>query len=154
MRPKTYKAAIYRGRKNIEIVDMPYPESCGDKDIIVKNLMATFCGADYVAYMDDGDAQMIWKDKEFGHEMVSEIVEVGKDVQGLAVGDWVFPNLGYAYRDRSRMATVGGVSEYLSLPHIDVEEVQPSVIKLDKSLGRKNLCLYSLFVVGPRAREA
>ncbi len=153
MKPETYKAAIYREAGNIELVEKPYPDTCGDNDIIVKNLYATICGADYVAYKQDGDAQMIWKDYEFGHEMVSEIVEIGKNVKGLEVGDWVFPNLGYAYRDHHRMATVGGFSEYLYLPNIDLEDVQPSVIKLDKSLGFKNLCLFEPFVVGTRAAE-
>ena len=36
------------------------------------------------------------------------MVELGKDVKGLAVGDRVFVNQGQALRDMSRMATVGG----------------------------------------------
>lgn len=151
MRPKSYKAAIYRGVGNIEIVEKPLPEKCGDDEVIVKNLIATICGADYNAYRANGDAQMIWKDHEFGHEMVSEVIEVGKNVKGIQVGEWVFPNLGYAYQDHHRMATVGGFSEYLVLPKFTMEGPTPSVMKLDKSLGLKNLCLLEPFSVGCKA---
>lgn len=155
---KTYKAAIYRDVGKIEIVEKEYP-ACGDNDVIVKNLLSTICGADYVAYKSDGQAQQIWKDSEFGHEMVSEVVEAGKNVQGVEVGDWIWPNMGYAHHDRGRMATVGGFSEYLLLPDYKAEgnwdipavEYQPSALKLDKSLGLKNLCLLEPFAIGCKA---
>lgn len=152
MKPNVYKAAIYRGPGKIEIVQKTLPETCGDNDVIVKNLMATICGADYVAYKQDGDAQMIWKDYEFGHEMVSEVIEVGKNVTDVKTGDWIFPNLGWAYHDHHRMATVGGFSEYLYLPDFTLNDpVNPSAYLLDKSLGLKNLCLYEPFSVGTKA---
>jgi threonine dehydrogenase-like Zn-dependent dehydrogenase len=158
---KTCKAAIYRGVGKIDIIKKDIP-ACGDNDVIVKNLMATVCGADYVAYKEDGKAQMIWEDHEFGHEMVSEVVEKGKNVKGVELGDWIFPNLGYAYHDRKRMATVGGFSEYLLLPDYKAEgnynipavEYQPSAIKLDKSVGLENLCLLEPFSVGAKAAKA
>jgi threonine dehydrogenase-like Zn-dependent dehydrogenase len=158
---KTYKAAIYRDVGKVEVIEKEYPV-CGDNDVIVKNLMATICGADYVAYKSDGEAQQIWKNYEFGHEMVSEVVEKGKNVTGVEIGDWIFPNMGYAYHDRKRMATVGGFSEYLLLPDykadgnfdIPAAEYQPSAIKLDKSLGLKNLCLLEPFAVGCKAANA
>ena len=153
---KTYKAAIYRGRGHIDIIEKTLPDAVGDNDVIVKNLYATICGADFVAYKDDGDAQQVWKDHEFGHEMVSEVVEVGKNVTDVKVGDWIFPNMGYAYHDRKRMATVGGFSEYLVLPDFRLSGSydgfdQPSAIMLDKSLGLKNLCLLEPFSVGCKA---
>lgn len=155
---RNYKAAIYRGPGEIEIVEKTLAE-CGDNDVIVKNLYATICGADYNAYRANGDAQQVWRDHEFGHEIVSEVVEVGKNVTDVKVGDWVFPNLGYAHHDRGRMATVGGFSEYLYLPDfrldgdfaINTVEAQPSAILLDKSLGIKNLCLLEPFAVGTKA---
>lgn len=157
---KTYKAAIYKGVGKIEIVDKEYPV-CGDNDVIVKNLLSTICGADYVAYKQDGDAQMIWPDHEFGHEMVSEVVEKGKNVTGVEIGDWIWPNLGYAFHDRARMATCCGFSEYILLPdykadgdyNIPSADIQPSAIKLDKSLGLENLCLLEPFAVGCKAAK-
>ena len=82
MKAKSYKAAIYRDIGKIDIVDLPYPE-CGDEDVIVKNLLGGICGADVNAFFKGGDPHMIWKDYEFGHEMISEVVEVGKDVKDI-----------------------------------------------------------------------
>ena len=156
---KTYKAAIYQGKGHIDIVEKQLPDQVGDDEVIVKNLIATICGADFASYArGDGDAHMLWSGYEFGHEMVSEVVAVGKDVKGVEIGDWLFPNLGYAYQDHHRMATVGGFSEYLVFPKFSLEgsceagsPKQPSAFKLDKSLGLKNLCLLEPLSVGCKA---
>ena len=86
----TYKAALYfddGDKGHIEIVDKILPE-CGDDDVIVKNLIAGICGADYLAYAHgDGPSHMLYSGQEFGHEMVSEVIAVGKNVKGIEVGD-------------------------------------------------------------------
>lgn len=156
---KKYRAAIFQGKGHIDIVEKELPDSCGSGQVIVKNRIATICGADYKGYANgDGDAHMLWSGYEFGHEMVSEVVAVGKNVKGVEIGDWLFPNLGYAYHDHHRMATVGGFSEYLVMPDFTLEgscEIgssnQPSAFKLDKSLGLENLCLIEPFSVGCKA---
>lgn len=156
---RTYKAAIYQGKEHIDIVEKTLPDICGDNDIIVKNLIATICGADFKGYAHgDGDAHMLWSGYEFGHEMVCEVVETGKNVKDVVLGDWLCPNLGYAHRDHHRMATVGGFSEYLVFPDFSLSgscevgsQNQPSAFKLDKSLGLENLCLLEPFTVGCKA---
>lgn len=145
----TYKAAIYRGVGEIEVVDLDYPK-CGDDDIIVRNLLSGICGSDLGAYNRDGDAHMIWKDSEFGHEMVSEVVEIGKNVKGLEIGDHVFPNMANAKRDRKRMATVGGFSEYVHIPQC---EVGFSVIKIDNDIPLETASLLEPFVIGTRCAK-
>ena len=159
---KKYKAAIFCGKEHIDIVEKELPDVLDDDSVIVKNKIATICGADYNGYTKgDGDAHMLWSGYEFGHEMVSEVVEVGKNVTDVKVGDWLFPNLGYAHRDHHRMATVGGFSEYIVLPKFSLEgscqvgsRNQPSAFLLDKSLGMKNLCLIEPFSVGCKAAES
>ncbi len=156
---RKYKAAVYQGKGRIDIVEKQLPDQVGADEVIVKNLIATICGADYASYTHgDGDAHMLWSGYEFGHEMVCEVTAVGADVKGVEVGDWLFPNLGYAYQDHHRMATVGGFSEYLVFPKFSLEgscqvgsRKQPSAFKLDKSLGLKNLCLLEPFSVGCKA---
>ncbi len=156
---KTYRAAIYQDKGTIDIVEKQLPDVCGEREVIVKNLIATICGADFASYVrGDGDAHMLWSGYEFGHEMVSEVAAVGDKVEGVEVGDWLFPNLGYAHRDHHRMATVGGFSEYLVFPDFSLEgscavgsKNQPSAFKLDKSLGLENLCLIEPFSVGTKA---
>jgi threonine dehydrogenase-like Zn-dependent dehydrogenase len=147
MKPKTFKAAIYKDIGSVELVDLPYPE-CGDDDVIVKNLYAGVCGADVNAYSKGGDPHMIWKDHEFGHEMVSEVVEVGKNVKDVKIGDRMFPNQGNALRDRNRMATVGGFSEYV---RIIKYEPNFSAILIDKDIPLKAASLLEPLVIGTRA---
>jgi threonine dehydrogenase-like Zn-dependent dehydrogenase len=146
MKPETYKAAIFRGIGNVDVVDLPYPR-CGDDDVIVRNLMAGVCGSDVSAYRHGGDDHMIWKDHEFGHESVAEVVEIGKNVTGLQLGDHVFPNQGKALRDMKRMATVGSFSEVIRIPQC---EVGYSVLKIDNDIPLKTAVLVEPFVIGTR----
>jgi len=146
MSSKTYKAGIYRGPGSVEIAEMPYPE-CGDNDIIVKNLISGICGSDLGAWRHDGDPHMIWRDHEFGHEMISEVVEKGKNVTDLEIGDHVFPNLGWAHRDFQRMATVGGFSEYI---YIKDHEADYTDIKIDNDIPLKAASIIEPFQVGLR----
>lgn len=146
MKPESYRAAIYRGAGRVDLVDLPYP-ACGDDEIIVRNLLTGVCGSDIAAYKYGGDDHMIWKDHEFGHESLSEVVEIGRDVTGLELGDHVFPNQGQALRDPKRMATVGGFSEYIRIPQC---EVGYSVLKIDNDIPVRSAVLFEPFVVGTR----
>lgn len=146
MTQRTYRGAIFRGIGNVDVVDLPYPE-CGDDDVIVRNLMCGVCGSDIAAYRMGGDDHMIWQDHEFGHESVSEVVEIGRNVKGLKLGDHVFPNQGKALRDMNRMATVGGFSEFIRIPQCEVGE---SVLMVDNDIPVKSAVLLEPFVVGTR----
>lgn len=150
MNAQTYKAAIYRGIGNVDVIDKPYPV-CGDEDIIVRNLMAGLCGSDLHAFRAGGDDHMIWKDFEFGHEVISEVVEIGRTVKGLAIGDRIFPNQGKALRDMSRMGTVGAFSEYIHIPQC---EVGYSVLRIDNDLSLRSAVLFEPFVIGMRAAKS
>ena len=146
MKPDSYRAAIYRGIGKVDVVDLPYPE-CGDDDVIVRNLMCGVCGSDIHAFRHGGDEHMIWKDHEFGHEALSEVVEIGSNVKGLSVGDHVFPNQGKALRDMNRMGTVGGFSEFIRIPQC---EVGYSVLKIDNDIPVRTAVLFEPFVIGTR----
>jgi threonine dehydrogenase-like Zn-dependent dehydrogenase len=146
MTQESYRAAIYRGIGNVELVDLPYPK-CGDDDVILRNLMCGVCGSDIHAWNHGGDEHMIWKDHEFGHEALSEVIEIGRNVTGLELGDHVFANQGKALRDMNRMATVGGFSEYIHVPQC---EVGYSVLKIDNDIPVRTAVLFEPFVVGTR----
>jgi len=147
---KTYKAAIYRGAGKVDVIDKPWPE-CGDDDVIVRNLMAGLCGSDIHAWRHGGKDHMIWDDFEFGHEVVSEVVEIGRNVRGLALGDRVFPNQGKALRDMSRMGTVGAFSEAIRIPQC---EVGYSVLRIDNDLPLQSAVLFEPFVIGLRGAKS
>jgi len=148
--PSTYKAAIYRDIGKVEVVDLPYP-TCAADDVIVRNLLTGVCGSDVAAFHSGGDDTMIWRDHEFGHECISEVVEIGKNVKGLTLGDHVFPNYDKALRDPRRMATVGGFSEYIRIPQC---EVGYSVLKIDNEIPVRTAVLFEPFVIGTRAARS
>ena len=39
------KAAIYMGKEDIEIREIPTPE-CGDDDVLIKNIYSSICGTE------------------------------------------------------------------------------------------------------------
>lgn len=150
MARNSYKAAIYRGIGKVDVVELPYPE-CGNEDVIVRNLMTGVCGSDVGAFRLGGDEHMIWKDHEFGHESIAEVVAIGSDVKDVFLGDWVFPNQGKALRDHRRMATVGGFSEYIRIPQC---EAGYSVLTVDKDIPLKTAVLIEPFVIGTRGAKS
>ena len=73
----------------LELVDRPEPE-CGDWEVKIRVLRAGLCGTDlHLQQWDDWAASMVNAPQTIGHEFYGEIVEVGKDVQELQVGDKV-----------------------------------------------------------------
>ncbi len=72
-----------------EISDMPVP-SIGPGEVLVKVIAASICGTDVHIYTWDKWAQnRIKPPLIFGHEVVGEVVEVGKDVKHIAPGSYV-----------------------------------------------------------------
>ncbi|MGM9659366.1 MAG: zinc-binding dehydrogenase [Faecousia sp.] len=141
------KGFIYNGAKNIELKEIPL-EPCGDKDIIVKNLYSGICGSDISAYKTSGDFMRLYPGMEFGHEMISEVVEVGKDVEGISVGDRVFPYPLYAKDDTKRSGSLGGFSEYVHIPNCRLDH---SVYKVSDSISNPVAAMIEPFAVGGQA---
>ena len=140
------KAAIYQGIKNIEVRELPMPD-CDDDGIVVKNLYAAICGSDVTAYNYGGQQNMIFEGLEFGHEMISEVVKVGKNVQGVKVGDRVFPTC-FAKADLMRAATIGGFSEYIEIPKCIVGQ---SIYIVSDKIEDKIASIIEPFTIGARA---
>jgi len=74
------KAAVLRGASDIRTETVPDPV-CAPHGVIIKVQACGVCGSDLHWYKEDGHAGTI-----FGHEFSGDIVEVGKDVQGISVG--------------------------------------------------------------------
>ncbi len=73
----------------LSLVDVPEPE-CGPKDVKVRVLRAGLCGTDlHLEQWDDWAAATVQAPMTIGHEFFGEVVEVGFDVDHVAVGDRV-----------------------------------------------------------------
>lgn len=94
---------------------------------------------------------MVWRDHEFGHEAISEVVELGANVKGLAIGDHVFVNQGKALRDMNRMATVGAFSEFVRIPQC---ELGYSLLPIDNDVPVRTAVLVEPFVIGARGAKS
>ena len=111
------KSAIYVGPGNIEVREVPMPD-CDDDGVVVKNLCAAICGSDVFSYAHDGSSVRIFPGGEFGHETVSRVVKVGRNVTDFAVGERVYPYPLYAKDDINRAGTIGGIA--FLLPCVNV----------------------------------
>ena len=81
------KANCWHGRKNLRVEEVPDPRILNPRDAIVRITSTAICGSDlhlyngFIPTMKSGDV--------IGHEFMGEIVEVGKGVRNLSVGDRV-----------------------------------------------------------------
>jgi threonine dehydrogenase-like Zn-dependent dehydrogenase len=81
------KALVWHGKEDIRHDTVPDPEIEDGRDAIIKVSSCAICGSDlhlfhnFIPGMKPGDIM--------GHETMGEVVEVGKDVPNLKVGDRV-----------------------------------------------------------------
>lgn len=85
---------------------------------------------------------------EFGHETVSRVAAVGKNITEFTVGDRVYPYPLYAKDDTRRAGTIGGFSEYILIPNAKRNR---SLYAVDDAISDRLACLIEPFTVGCRA---
>ncbi len=124
------KAAVMRGAHNIVVEEVPYPR-LEPEGVIIKVRACGICGSDLHMYRHSPPAP--WR---MGHEFSGDIVEVGANVSGVAVGDRVAAmcgrGCGHCYWCRqgqwlkcSEMELLGygldgAFAEYVSVPHLEM----------------------------------
>ena len=81
------KATIWAGRNSVEVQSVPDPKILNDRDAIVRITSTAICGSDLHIY--DGYIPTVKHGDVLGHEFMGEVVDVGKAVTNLAVGDRV-----------------------------------------------------------------
>lgn len=142
------RAALYNGQRNIELAEIETP-TAGDNDIVVKNIYASICGTDVAVYEHGPNTgHRVTIGSEFGHEMVSEVVQAGKNVKDLKAGDRVYPYPRLAKGDPKRAGTVGGFSEYVLIPNARLGK---EVYAVPQEIPSKEASLIEPFTVGCRA---
>jgi threonine dehydrogenase-like Zn-dependent dehydrogenase len=81
------KANCWIGPKSVQVQDVPDPKILNQSDAIVRITSTAICGSDlhlyngFVPAMEPGDI--------LGHEFMGEVVETGREVKSLKIGDRV-----------------------------------------------------------------
>jgi threonine dehydrogenase-like Zn-dependent dehydrogenase len=81
------KANCWYGTKTLRVEDVPDPQILNARDAIVRVTSTAICGSDLHLY--NGFVPSMKRGDVLGHEFMGEVVEVGKNVKDLAVGDRV-----------------------------------------------------------------
>ncbi|MGY1721999.1 zinc-dependent alcohol dehydrogenase [Blastococcus sp. SYSU DS0533] len=81
------RATQWMGKNHVEVNEVPDPRLLNDRDAIVKITSTAICGSDLHLY--DGFIPTTKRGDILGHEFMGEVVEVGKGVSNLRVGDRV-----------------------------------------------------------------
>lgn len=81
------KAACWMGTQRVEVHEVPDPKILNQSDAIVRITSTAICGSDLHLY--NGFVQPMKKGDVLGHEFMGEVVEVGRSVTTLRVGDRV-----------------------------------------------------------------
>jgi len=81
------KATCWKGIQKMEVEEVPDPKILNQSDCIVKISSTAICGSDLHLY--NGFLPMMEPGDIMGHEFMGEVVEVGRNVKKLRVGDRV-----------------------------------------------------------------
>ena len=85
------KAIVWQGVNKVGVENVPDPTLLLPTDAIVKITSTAICGSDL--HLLDGFIPSMEKGDILGHEFMGEVVEVGKAVKKLKVGDRVYMRL-------------------------------------------------------------
>lgn len=124
------KVAVYYGREDIRIEDMPVPE-IGEEELLIRVIASGICGSDVMHWYRAGKTPLV-----LGHEIAGEVAGTGKLVSKYKVGDRVAVShhvpcntCNYCLNGHHTVCETlrktnyypGGFSEYVRLPAINVD---------------------------------
>jgi len=81
------RANCWYGKGELRVEQVPDPQIINQRDAILKITSTAICGSDLHLY--NGFIPTMEKGDVMGHEFMGEVVEVGKEVKNLKVGDRV-----------------------------------------------------------------
>src|SRR5438045_2338174 len=80
------KALVYNGPRDVKVKDVPDAKIEKLTDVLVKITSTNICGSDLHMYEGRTNVE---EGKVLGHENLGEVIEVGKAVENIKVGDMV-----------------------------------------------------------------
>jgi len=81
------RANCWSGRNTVQVETVPDPQILNSRDAIVRITSSAICGSDL--HMYDGYIPTMKRGDILGHEFMGEVVETGREVDTLKVGDRV-----------------------------------------------------------------
>jgi threonine dehydrogenase-like Zn-dependent dehydrogenase len=81
------RANVWSGRNTVQVENVPDPKILNDQDAIIRITSTAICGSDLHLY--DGYVPTMKRGDILGHEFMGEVVETGKRVDNLQIGDRV-----------------------------------------------------------------
>jgi len=81
------KANCWYGKNDLRVEEVPDPKILNPRDAIIKITTSAICGSDLHLY--DGYIPTLYQGDILGHEFMGEVVELGRSVKNLKVGDRV-----------------------------------------------------------------
>lgn len=81
------KALCWQGKNSVSVEQVPDPKIVNQKDAVIKITSTAICGSDLHLY--DGYQPTMERGDILGHENMGEVVEIGKEVKNLKIGDRV-----------------------------------------------------------------
>lgn len=81
------RANCWHGKRDMRIEQVPDPKIMNQRDAIVKITSTAICGSDLHLY--NGLIPTMEKGDILGHEFMGEVVEVGREIKNLSIGDRV-----------------------------------------------------------------
>lgn len=120
-----------------------------DDGVILKNLVSSICGSDKWLFPMGGDIRRP-RGCQFGHEMVSEIVAMGKDVKDLEIGQRVYPFPLYVKESTKFAGRPGAYSELVVVDHA---KLNYNLYELPDNISDKAASMIEPTTVGFRSAE-
>jgi threonine dehydrogenase-like Zn-dependent dehydrogenase len=81
------KATCWYGKHDLRVENVPDPKILNPRDAIIKITTSAICGSDLHLY--NGYIPTLYQGDILGHEFMGEVVELGRSVKNLKIGDRV-----------------------------------------------------------------
>ena len=146
------KAAVYHGKQDIRVEEVPVREICDD-EVLIRVAYCGVCGTDVHIYNAEGGAFAVTPPLIPGHEFSGVIEKVGSGVKNLQVGDHVsgdpnIMNIGVG-------TTVdGGFAEFVAMKASHVFAVPKSVDLLYAAMSEPvSCCVHGIDICNIKAGD-